>query len=268
VNPNEFLMPNATDSTKRFSNRVDNYVRYRPTYPAEVVTVLEQEAGLHREHAIADIGSGTGISTRLFLDHGNSVFGVEPNFAMRQAAETSFAGSVRFHSVNGTAEQTNLAANSIDFVVAGQAFHWFDQTQARNEFSRILRPSGWVLLMWNTRRTDTTTFLSEYEHLISEFAIDYRQVDHRNIDQAKIQSFFAPAQFRYRRLDHVQKLDCAGLIGRLASSSYMPSESDPRYAPMVAAVEELFQRHARLGQVGIEYNTELYFGQILSGQTL
>ena len=255
-------MPNAADPTKRFSNRVDNYIRYRPTYPPEVVTVLEQEAGLHREHVIADIGSGTGISTRLFLDHGNSVFAVEPNPAMRQAAETSFAGNARFHSVNGTAEQTSLAANSIDFVVAGQAFHWFDQTQARVEFSRILRPSGWVLLMWNTRRTDTTTFLSEYEHLISEFGIDYRQVNHRNIDQAKIQSFFAPAQFRYRRLDHVQKLDCAGLIGRLASSSYMPAESDPRFVPMSAAVEELFQRHAHSGQVEIDYDTELYFGQI------
>lgn len=201
-------MPNAADPTQRFSNRVDNYVLYRPSYPAEVVTVLEQEAGLRREHVIADIGSGTGISTRLFLDHGNSVFAVEPNSAMRQAAETSFTGNVRFNSVNGTAEQTNLATNSIDFVVAGQAFHWFDRTQARGEFSRILRPSGWVLLMWNTRRTDTTTFLREYEHLIGEFAIDYRQVDHRNIDHAKIQSFFTFAPLRYRRLDHVQKLDC------------------------------------------------------------
>ena len=167
-----------------------------------------------------------------------------------------------FDSINGTAEQTNLAANSIDFVVAGQAFHWFDRDESSPRFSRILRPSGWVLLMWNTGRTDTTTFLSEInEHLISEFAIDYRQVDHRNIDQAKFNRFSHPLHCDIGAFDHVQKLDCAGLIGRLASSSYMPSESDPRFVPMSTAVEELFQRHARSGQVEIEYDTELYFGQ-------
>jgi SAM-dependent methyltransferase len=255
-------MSNAADSTQRFSNRVDNYVRYRPGYPPEVIGVLQRDAGLNRNNVIADIGSGTGISTKLFLDHGNTVFGVEPNQAMRSAAEKSFAGNSRFHSADGTAENTTLADGSIDFVIAGQAFHWFDPVKARAEFVRILRRSGHVVLMWNTRRTESTAFLRDYEKLICDFASDYRQVDHRNIDEAKIQSFFAPSQFQYHRLDNKQTLDCAGLIGRLASSSYMPSESHPQYPAMTAAVERLFAQYAQSNQVEIEYDLELYFGQL------
>jgi SAM-dependent methyltransferase len=255
-------MPNATNSTQRFSDRVDNYVRYRPNYPAEVIGILERDAGMNREHVIADIGSGTGISAKLFLDHGNAVYGVEPNQPMRSAAEKSFAGNSRFHSIEGTAESTTLADRSVDFVVAGQAFHWFDRTQARIEFMRVLRPGGFVVLMWNTRRTASTPFLRDYEKLICDLAVDYGQVDHRNIDDAKIQAFFTPSQYRYRQLEHSQKLDCNGLTGRLASSSYMPSENDPRYAAIVEAVKRLFDRHARSGLVEIEYDTELYFGQL------
>ena len=255
-------MPNAADSTQRFSNRVDNYVRSRPGYPPDVIRVLERDAGLKRDHVVADIGSGTGISAKLFLDFGNTVYGVEPNQAMRSAAEKSIAGNSRFHSVGGTSENTTLADGSVDFVVAGQAFHWFDRPKTRAEFSRILRPGGYVVLMWNTRHTESTAFLRDYEKLICDFASDYRQVDHRNIDEAKIQSFFAPSQFQYRRLDNHQTLDCAGLIGRLASSSYMPSESHPQYPAMTAAVERLFAQYAQSNQVEIDYDLELYFGQL------
>jgi SAM-dependent methyltransferase len=255
-------MPNAADSTQRFSNRVDNYVRYRLGYPPEVIHVLKRDAGLKRDHVVADIGSGTGISTKLFLDYGSMVYGVEPNQAMRSAAEKSFAGNSRFHSVDGTAENTTLAVGSVDVVVAGQAFHWFDRPKTRAEFSRILRSGGYVVLMWNTRRTESTAFLRDYEKLICDFASDYRQVDHRNIDEAKIQSFFAPSQFQYRGLDNKQTLDCAGLIGRLASSSYMPSESHPQYAAMTAAAERLFEQYANSDRVEIDYDLELYFGQL------
>ena len=255
-------MSNTADSTQRFSNRVDNYVRYRPGYPPEVIGVLQRDTALKRDHVVADIGSGTGISTKLFLDHGNTVYGVEPNQAMRSAAEKSFAGNSRFHSVDGTAESTTLTDGNVDFVIAGQAFHWFDRPKTRRGVFANPAPGGYVVLMWNTRRTATTPFLRDYEQLICDFASDYRQVDHRHIDEAKIKSFFAPSQFQYRRLDNQQTLDCAGLIGRLASSSYMPSESHPQYPIVTAAVERLFAQYAQSNQVEIEYDLELYLGQL------
>src|SRR5262249_41515214 len=149
-----------------------DYVRYRPVYPADVLTVLEQEAGLTSGSIVADIGSGTGISSQLFLDHGNTIFAVEPNREMRLAAEKQLSGNPRFHSMGGTAESTTLADRSVNFIVAGQAFHWFNRQQARREFARILRPGGFVVLMWNDRRLDSTPFLRDYEALLREFGID------------------------------------------------------------------------------------------------
>ncbi len=153
---------------------------------------LESNAGLAPTATLADVGSGTGISAKLFLDNGNTVYGVEPNRDMRAAAEKFLHGNARFHSVDGSAEQTTLSDRSVDFIVAGQAFHWFDQPKARQEFARILKPGGWVMLMWNSRHIGTTPFLCDYEGLLREFAIDYTQVDHKRVDDVGDQAVFRP----------------------------------------------------------------------------
>jgi SAM-dependent methyltransferase len=254
------------DPKLRFSSRVQDYVSYRPTYPVELLRVLETAAGLSAAATVADVGSGTGISSQLFLDHGNTVFGIEPNREMREAAEQLLGGNSRFRSVNATAEQTTLADSSVDYVVAGQAFHWFDRPKARQEFARVLRPGGWVVLMWNARRIGTTPFLCDYEGLLCEFAIDYRQVDHKLVDDTVIQKFFAPETYQFRSLENAQLLDRAGLIGRIASSSYMPAEGHPRYPAMASAIEKLFERNQQGHRVKIEYDTVLYFGQLTSSE--
>jgi ubiquinone/menaquinone biosynthesis C-methylase UbiE len=250
------------DPKSRFSNRVDDYVRYRPTYPTEVLRVLENDAGLTSAAVIADIGSGTGISAKLFLEHGNTVYGVEPNLEMRAAAEKILDGNAKFHSIDGSAEQTTLPDGSVDFVVAGQTFHWFDQPKARKEFSRVLKPGGWVVLMWNSRRTGNTPFLCDYEGLLREFATDYTQVGHRLVDDSVIGQFFSPEAYIFRSLPNSQSLDRPGLIGRIASSSYMPAEGHPSHAAMLSAVEKLFERNQQGGRVKIEYDTVVYFGHL------
>jgi SAM-dependent methyltransferase len=252
----------TTDSTQRFSDRVDDYVRYRPGYPADVLRVLQQETGLTSGSIVADIGSGTGISSQLFLDHGNAVLAVEPNRKMRLAAEKQLSVSPRFRSVDGTAEHTTLADRSVDLIVAGQAFHWFNRQQARREFTRILRPGGYVVLMWNDRRIDSTPFLRDYEALLGEFGTDYQQVNHKNVDEGVIADFFAPAKFQSRKLENHQKLDLEGLTGRVTSSSYMPNDSHSRYRQMLDAIERLFEQRQHGGTVTIEYDTVLYYGRL------
>ncbi len=249
------------DSTNRFTDRVENYVRFRPGYPCEVLQVLATQAGLTSSMVVADVGAGTGISSRLFLENGNTVFAVEPNDAMRAAAEKLLNPLPRFHSVAGTAEQTTLDDTSIDLVVAGQAFHWFRVPEARREFKRILRPAGWVVLLWNTRRTDSTPFLRGYEQLLLDFGTDYREVNHANLSEPTLREFFGSSP-RYARLDNVQHFDLAGLTGRLLSSSYVPAADDPRYQPMLAALGQLFATYQEQGQVAFEYDTELYFGTL------
>jgi SAM-dependent methyltransferase len=249
------------DATQRFADRVENYVRYRPGYPDAVVPFLRDAAKLTRESIVADIGSGTGISTKLFLDNGNTVYAVEPNREMREAAERLLADYPNCRSGDGSAEATTLANKSVDLIVAGQAFHWFDRTKTRQEFARILRPGGRVVLMWNSRRDDTT-FAQAYEALLTEYGTDYQQINHRNIDLPAIREFFAPAEVQVHRLPNAQVLDFDGLRGRILSCSYVPTENQPRYAPMLDAVQQLFDDFKQNGAVRIEYDTELYLGQL------
>jgi SAM-dependent methyltransferase len=251
----------ASNATSRFSDRVENYVRYRPGYPAEVLRVLESACGLTPEHVIADIASGTGIWARMLLEHGNPVFAVEPNVDMRQAGERLLVGFPRFTSVAGTAEATTLGDASLDFVTAAQAAHWFDRVRARQEFVRILKPGGWLVLLWNERLTESTPFLREYEELLLAYGTDYADVRHeRTTDE--VNRFFDPAPYQERVFDLRQDFDYAGLEGRLLSSSYAPGPGHPKYEPMLRELRQLFDRHAVAGRVGVDYKTRVYFGRI------
>jgi ubiquinone/menaquinone biosynthesis C-methylase UbiE len=250
------------DPTKRFSNRVADYVRYRPDYPAEIAQVLVEQCGLGPSTTVADIGSGTGILSQLLLTYGASVIGVEPNREMREAGDVFLADHTRFRSVDGTAEATTLANASIDIITAGQAFHWFDRTATRQEFQRILKPQGWVALIWNVRHTNTSPFLNDYEELLKTFAIDYEKVNHKQVDSAVISEFFAPQPCQTYRFPHQQIVDFAGLRGRLESSSYTPTPSHPRYDQMIQQLTVLFEQHQHNNSVVLEYETIIYLAQL------
>jgi SAM-dependent methyltransferase len=247
------------DSTTRFSNRVADYSRYRPAYPDALLTVLQREIGLSHASIIADIGSGTGISSELLLRSGGTVFAVEPNAEMRRAAEARLGNEPRFRSVAARAEATTLADRSVDAVTAGQAFHWFALREARAEFIRILRPGGMAALFWNTRRTEGSPFLSAYERLLRQFGTDYLQVDHRNVSAPDLRAFFGDG-YEARVFPNVQVFDFDGLRGRLLSSSYAPGPQHPDHARMLAALRQLFDAHHEHGFVRMEYDTELFFG--------
>jgi len=259
-------MPHSpADPTRRFSDRVENYVRYRPGYPADVIDVLARETGLTPQSEIADIGSGTGISSELFLRNGNTVFGVEPNTEMREAADRLLAAYPCFHSVPARAEATTLCDASVDYVTAGQAFHWFDPLLARTEFARILRHRGWVVLLWNARRLDSTPFLRAYDAMLERYGTDYRQVRHQNLDVERLRALFDGElghAFQLRKLYNEQRFDFEGLRGRLLSSSYTPTASHPGYLPMLRELKRIFDEHAQGGSVAIEYDTEIYFGHL------
>jgi len=249
------------NTVERFSNRVENYVKYRPDYPPEVLDLFRREMNLQTDSVVADIGSGTGISAKMFLENGNPVFGIEPNAAMRDAAEEFLKEFPHFKSVNGTAENTNLPDGSVDFVIAAQAFHWFDKTETLKEFTRILRAKGFVALMWNERQLDSTTFLRDYERLLIEFGTDYETVRHENITKETLQDFFR-TDFKQKTFSNVQAVDFEGLKGRMLSSSYIPSEENPRYGEMIKTLERLFTKYQKNDTIHILYDTNLFYGQI------
>jgi SAM-dependent methyltransferase len=251
----------STTPTARFSDRVENYVRYRPGYPAEVLELLRDECGLRPEHVVADIASGTGLLTRLLLENGNKVFGVEPNAEMREMGARVLGEYERLVSVAGTAEQTTLEPASVDFVTAAQAAHWFDLPRTRAEFVRILRPGGWCVLIWNERLTESTPFLHEYEQLLLTYANDYKEVRHERTTDI-IHEFFAPQHYEERDFRMKQRFDYTGAAGRLLSSSYVPLEGSPKHAPMMKELERIFRAHSQDGIVEFEYKTRVYYGHL------
>lgn len=249
------------DATQRFSARVDNYVRFRPGYPTEVLELLKRECGLTADSVIADVASGTGIFTRMLAENGNRVFGVEPNDEMRRAGEQFLQSYSRFTSVAATAEATTLPSHSVDIVTAAQAAHWFNREKARREFVRILKPAGWTVLLWNERRTDSTPFLCDYERLLLTYGTDYQEVRHERTT-AEISDFFAPSPFRSCSLQMRQEVDYAGLEGRLLSSSYTPMQDHSKYRPMLQELRRIFDAHQVNGFVSLDYNTLVYYGQL------
>jgi len=248
------------DPTARFSDRVADYVRYRPGYPDALADLLRDEVGVGPGAVVADLGAGTGISSEVLLRLGATVYAVEPNAEMRAAAEARFAGEPRFRSVAGRAEATGLPAASVDAATAGQAFHWFDVAAARAELLRILTPAGRVALFWNTRRTDGP-FLEGYEALLQAFGTDYGEVDHRRVDADALRRFFGGA-YRTHSFPYAQAFDFEELRGRLLSSSYAPGPGHPRHGPMLEALRALFDAHHEAGRVQIAYDTEVYVGPL------
>jgi SAM-dependent methyltransferase len=249
----------SVNSIDRFSCRVDSYVRFRPSYPKQIIETLERDCGLSNNSIIADIASGTGIFTKLLLQHGNRVFGVEPNAEMRSAGEEFLSFYTNFTSVTGTAEATTLDPHSVDFVTAAQAGHWFDRQKSRREFARILKPGGWAVLVWNERETDSTPFLRDYEDLLLRYGTDYNEVRH---EHTVVGEFFDPLPFQERTFDLQQIFEYSGVEGRLMSSSYAPGPGHPNHAPMLRELRNIFDRHQQGGKVSIEYTTRMFYGQL------
>jgi SAM-dependent methyltransferase len=251
------------DPTKRFSSRVENYIKYRPGYPPALIELLQQKCGLTSDTVVADVGSGTGVFTELLLKAGCTVFGVEPNLEMRKAAERRLAGYRAFKSVPGTAEATGLQNHCLDIITAGQAFHWFDREKTRVEFQRILKTEGWVVMFWNDRRTDSHPFLTAYENFLNNFGTDYQAVNHKRIDATVMRSFFGPNGFSQVNFHHQQVFDFEGLKGRLLSSSYAPDAGHPGHHTMLDALRVIFDEYQENGKVVFEYDTTVFHGRAL-----
>ena len=248
------------DPLHRFSNRVEDYLRYRPGYPPALTEWLRAASGISAGWVVADIGSGTGLLSREFLRLGCTVRGVEPNDEMRAAAEREFAQASRFHSIAGTAEATTLALHSVDMVSAAQAFHWFEPEATRREWNRIVKPGGYALVVFNSRLIEATPFMRAYDQHLIDRAIDYARVDHQRGLREKLDAVFddyLEARFRFtlrHRYDDVRGLSM--------SSSYVPPPGHPQHDEFFHRLRELFDQYAVNGGVDFPYETEAYLSRL------
>jgi SAM-dependent methyltransferase len=251
--------------TRRFSDRVEDYVRYRPDYPAGLIDYLVDEVGLEPGAVVADLGSGTGLLARPFLERGMVVYGVEPNEPMRSAGEHELVTFEVFHSVAGSAEDTGLPDASVALATAGQSFHWFEPEPVRRELIRILVPGGRAAIVWNVRRLDSTPFLAGYEALLERWAPEYEAVRSLYGARDALEVLFGPAGWREACFEHEQRFEWEGLRGRVLSSSYTPPAGHPDRPGMLEDLRALFERHASRGEVRFEYDTHVYLGEPAAG---
>lgn len=255
-------MKERLEPTQRFSHKVENYIKYRPDYSFEVIDFFEKKLQGTSSHIIADIGSGTGILTALFLKNKNTVLAVEPNEPMRKAAEQLLISYLNFISIDGTAEDTTLSNDSVDFIVAGQAFHWFDKEKFRKECLRILKPNGKVLLLWNTRDNVKTEFMKSYFEFLKSYASDFKRVIQHRIDLSHFDSFFGKNKYEIIHFEKAQTFNEEALIGRYLSASYAFDKDHPKHEEAMNTLKYIFQQHQKGGKVKMWYKTEMYCGGI------
>jgi len=246
------------DSKERFTDRVDDYRKYRPNYPEELIGVIKEICKLNDHSIVADIGSGTGIMTEIVLPHCRTVFAVEPNANMRIAAEQQYISNPKFVSVNGSAEETTLPSNSIDLIISAQAFHWFDRSLSKREFQRVLKREGWVVLVWNTRVIDGDAFHIELEEFLRRETPEYGKIHHKNIDIKTLAEFFSQKLIMFKELPNQQILDWDGMKGRFLSASYIPAPGQPNHEFIVDGLKKIFLKHQSDGTVTLKYVTEMY----------
>lgn len=247
-------------STERFSDRTANYLKYRPSYPVELVDMLSQQCELREGSVIADIGSGTGKLTELLLANHYTVFGVEPNTEMRATADALFLGNESFVSMSGDSSTTGLKDHSVDLVVAAQSFHWFDKEPTKQEFTRILKPKGYIGLIWNERDT-SLPFQIDYDQLLEHHCEGYAELNHRNISEQEIQRFFSPNTFELYCYPYAQTFDKTGFLGRMYSSSYTPVQGSAEAKALNTAAEALFDKYENKGRVKFSYQTKIYLSR-------
>ena len=250
---NKFIEP--------FTKTVQHYLKYRPSYPTEILDLLVNECGLSKNSVIADIGSGTGFLAKLFLDVGNTVYGVEPNQAMREAGEAYLAQYSHFYSISGTAEATHLESASMDFITAGTAFHWFDVEKTKREFKRIAKPKAWVVLLWNVRDTESP-LIRDYENLLLEYGNDYANSNAKKLDKVAMNTFFSEQAIKTASFRNVQQFDWEGFKGRLLSMSFIPGAEDEKYKAMIDQLNNIFLRYEKNGIIEFLYKTNLYYSHI------
>lgn len=244
-----------------FTGRSGSYARYRPDYPAELVRTLKDKHGLTPDSVVADMGCGPGILSRLFLENGNHVFCVDPNDDMLQMAEKYLSAFTGASFLKGFAEKTSLGSGSVDFITAGQAFHWFEPAGTRAEFRRILRDGGQVVLVWNERDSTPGTFNQAYDAICRKYSPAYHKSGSLAFEDYDPRNFFNPGLNLYS-FSNPRKMDFEAVMGRYSSASYAISEDDRNYADMVAEFMDAFQKFGNGLSVTMEYTTKMYVGTI------
>lgn len=250
------------DNTGKFSDKVANYVKYRSTYPDAFLNYLFNEVGLSSDACVADVGAGTGLLTEPLAERVKTIYAIEPNRNMRIACMEACGRNCSFIALDGTAEDTGIPDHSVDFITVAQAFHWFDRNRAHQEFTRIIKPEGLVILVWNSRIPESALTL-ENDALYRKHCPDFTGFSGgRESSVEQFLFFFRDETYEIRSFPNDRILTLEAFIGNSLSASYAPHPSDAGYNAFVAELSVLFDRYAKKGHLTVPMRTWSYTGRV------
>jgi len=247
------------DSARRFDRRAASYARARPGYPEELLDHLFEKGVLEAGFQVADVGSGTGIFSKMLMDRRLTVYAIEPNEEMRREAERALGAKPGFRSIDGRAESTTLDNGSVDAVCAAQSFHWFDPPRARKEFQRILKPKRFVVLVWNQREVSKGSFVEDYDGIIGRYSSEHGEIDSRKNEPERI---FQGSRYDRIELRHSKEYDLPTLLEYAISVSHLPGPWDPSYVDFSNEVREVFERHQISGKISWTMRATCCYGRL------
>lgn len=248
---------------ERYSSKTDDYAKYRPNFPNEIVEFLYSNDFINSNSIIADIGSGTGRFTRLLLEKGNKVYGVERNDEMRAKAEQLLSQYSNFISIRGSAEETVLTDNTIDLITAAQAFHWFNKEKCLSEFKRIIKKNGKVLILWDDFLTNYNNFSIEYGKVLNKYRIvELGQMEKRFTRTEMISDFFRNNKYETLSFTHEIYQNFNSIKGGALSASFTPKPDEVNYKPFLLELQEVFEKFQSEGKVLTAFQTICYLGKI------
>lgn len=247
----------------RYSCKIEDYAKYRPDFPSEIIDFLYASGDISNSSVIADIGSGTGRFTRLLLEKGNLVYGVERNNEMRAKAEELLSKYTKFISISGSAEETSLNSKSVDLITVAQAFHWFDKEKCLLEFKRIIKNNGKVFIVWDDFVGDYNDFSIEQGKVISQFRVVESENKGRKLTRAEmINKFFKNNKFRTMAFTHELYEGFDEFKGGILSASFTPKPGEENYEPFINKLQEVFDKYQQNGKVCTAFSSECYFGEL------
>lgn len=247
---------------KSCSERIENYLRCQPGYPKKLLNFLYEEVGFSRESVIADVCSGIGVFTRLLLERGSRVVAIEPDNQMREIAERLLSDEFqRFVSLNATVENTTLFDNSVNHIVCTHSLNRFCKNKCKNEFLRILKPAGTVVLIYN-RLEQEDDFVKAYQRLLNRYKIHPEKPECQEISETEIFDFFDNTAYNYVSVPNQQSLDFEGAKGRLLSERSLPLQWEDGYNEMLENLHDIFETYKTNRRIFMNYRTEVYIGRL------
>ena len=248
------------DNINKFNKMQNDYSKYRPNYSNEAIEYILNLQNVDNEFKVADIGAGTGKLSLPFVKRGLKLYGIEPNKDMYEKLLENMKEYSDFFGILGYSEKTYLDNKSIDLIVVGQAFHWFNIDEFKIECKRVLKDDSYIAILYNNGDYSKEV-INKIHELSRRYCPEYKGSSGGLYNNEDIfNNFFKEYNKIIFKNDYKLTLD--QFIGLNFSASYAPKENEENHDIYLSKLEEVFNTYQEDGYLTMPNNTILRIGKI------